>query len=171
MDINSTPVEYRPELIPRRGEVVAWGLALLMLVGWVGFTALGLVYPWPLRILAGLFVLSGAAISLSNWVDRQTVLRLDDQGVTFQNGLRNVKLTWKDVSKVNVYPSNWGDKVYVVGKSGLFSFRTQHEVQLNGQVRGRMGFAEGEKIQRLIIQCSGLHQNPQDGEGIYYTKE
>jgi hypothetical protein len=171
MDITSFPVEYRPELIPRRGEVVAWGLALLMLVVWVGFTALGLVFPWPLRILSGLLVLAGMAISLSNWVDRQTILRLDEQGVIFKNGLRNVRLAWEDIRKVQVYPSNWGDKVYVVGKSSLFSFRTQHEVQLDGQVRGRMGFAEGEKIQRVIIQHSGLHRITQEGEGIYYGKE
>jgi hypothetical protein len=163
--------EFRPDLIPRRGEIVAWALALFVLLVWVGFTAAGQACPLSLQILAGVLILAGLAISLSNWVDRQTVLSLGEEGVAFRNGLRRVNLCWGEIQQVQVYPSSWGDKVYVMGKGTYFAFRTQREVLLKGQVRGRMGFAAGEALQSAIVERAGLHRTSRQGEGIYYGRD
>jgi hypothetical protein len=167
---NST-VEYRPELIPRRGELVAWALAILAWAFWLALSFSGAPVHIAIPILAGFFTLAGALISLSNWVDRRTVLRLSAEEVEFENGLRNVRLRWEEVQMVHVLPSNLGDKVRVVGKTAFFSFRMLGEVHMHGELKGRMGFAEGESILREIQARARLKRDQKPGEGYFYRPE
>jgi hypothetical protein len=44
-------------------------------------------------------------------------------------------------------------------------------VSLRGQVRGRMGFAEGERILGHILKATGLKRVEQPGEGYYYARK
>jgi hypothetical protein len=166
-----TPAEFRPERFSRRGEATAWGLAILTLVGWIAAAARGQTVPAPYSALTIFLLVAGLAVSLSNWSDRQTVLRLEANGVRFENGLRRVHFTWSEIQKVQVFPSNMGDKVRVSSERTFFAFRLLGEVSLHGQVRGRMGFADGERILRHILQAAGLKRVEQPGEGYYYARE
>ncbi len=162
--------EFRPELLSRRGEVFAWVCAGLATLGW-------LVLAWTARpvspvipVVAVLLILSALVISLGNWADRSTRIRLDRTGIRFQNGLRKVELPWQDISEVRVIPSQWGKKVHVYGERRGFSFRTLAEVRVQGELKGRFGFAQGDEILRGIILNGGLEIVEQPGEEYTYVR-
>jgi hypothetical protein len=165
------PAEFRPEIFSRRGEVTAWGLAILALVSWFTLRVRGTPAPVLFVILALFLLVAALTVSLSNWSDRHTLLRLEANGVRFENGLRRVFLTWDEIQKVQTFTSNLGDRVRVSGFKTFFSFRMLGEVSMRGQVRGRMGFADGERILRHILRAAGLKRIEQPGEGYYYARE
>src|SRR5512133_1855299 len=118
------PAEFRPERFSRRGEITAWGLALLAFLAWGWTMTRGFETPAVLKFVALFCVLAGLAISLSNWSDRRTRLRLEPDGVAFENGLRRVRLAWDEIREMRVFPSNLGDQVRVIGEQTFFMFRT-----------------------------------------------
>ncbi|MBM3145256.1 MAG: hypothetical protein FJ010_09855 [Chloroflexi bacterium] len=150
--------EYRPELIPRKGERIAWLLLLPSLI----YLGVGIWSDDGLAWLPVIFVLlvflSAGSITLGNWVDRKTVLRLAPEGVSFRNGLRNVSLNWDEIQEVRVLDSTWGRRVQVWGPVTHFAFRTLGEVWMQGELKGRMGFADGESILKMILKSSGLQE-------------
>ena len=164
------PKEFRPELIPRKGERVAWLLLLLALV----YLSVALWrddgLTWIAVVLVSLMFLSAGSITLGNWVDRKTVLRLNPEGVSFNNGLRNVFLNWEDVREVRVLDSAWGRRVQVQGPETTFTFRTLGEVIMQGELKGRVGFAEGESILNKILELSGLQEIETTEKASYYSR-
>lgn len=169
-------VEYRPVLLSRRGELIAWALALLLGAVWAFLELTGKTVFVAMPILEILLGFSAAGISLGNWMDRRSVLRLDGNGLTFQNGLRDVRLFWNEVQEVRAWPSQWGKKIEVIGNSlssgrQHFGFRTLGEVKVQGEVKGRMGFEKGDEMLRQIIQHSELQQINHPGPGYYYARK
>lgn len=162
--------QYQPELIPRRGEVIAWactGMALLAaLILRIGQYTI----PWGLALLVVLFFVAACLISLGNFVDRRTRLTINPDGVVFYNVLRTVQLSWKNIREIRVFPSKLGDKVQVFGEDTLFQFRTLGEVHMNGEMKGRMGFAQGDSILRTLILQAGLQIVDRAGDGYYYAR-
>lgn len=165
--------EFFPERLPARGEVVAWALALVMagaaaVLQWDAsrWALLGLV-------LAGAFVFAAASISLGNWMDRRTVIRVDGAGVRFTNGVRRTALAWDEIRAVRVLPARWGARqVQVIGASAggraHFEFRTLGVVRYQGQERGRTGFAEGDRILEIIVRMGRLQPAPGGEPGYWY---
>jgi hypothetical protein len=170
MDIESLMGEHRPELTTRRGELFAWITALLALVGW-----LILELAWR-RTLPGVpfltvfLWLAAMSISLGNWMDRRSRIVIQAEGIIFDNGLRHAELVWGEINQVQVFDSQWGRKVRVVGEKAHFDFRTLGEVKVQGQVKGRLGFAHGEAILQLILECTGLKEIEHTGNGTYYAR-
>ena len=124
------------------------------------------------RIVLMLFLLlAGMSISLGNWMDRRTVIRIDPNGIVFQNGVRNVGLAWREVKELRVLPTRWGKKVQVFGERVFFEFRTLGEVKIGGDLKGRVGFMEGEEIMQEIILQSQLLVIKESGENYYYARE
>ena len=163
--------EYRPELLPRRGEMIAWGAALLALVAWALLLVLEIPVNFVFKLLAVFLLLSALAISLGNWTDRRTFIRLSADGVHFENGLRRAHLRWDEIRRVQVFPSAWGKKVHVLGEPAHFDFRTLGEVSLDGEIKGRMGFTDGELILQTILKKAALREIEQPGKGSYYVRE
>ncbi len=166
----TVPSEFRPQRIPRRGEITAWALTLVVVATLAFVHAQGQPAPGFAWFLAVFFGFSALSISLGNWMDRNTVLRLREDGVEFHNGLRHVSLTWPQIQKVIVRPARWGQQVAVIGEGAHFEFRTLGEVVMQGKVRGRMGFEEGEAILEHILQATGLTLQRQDERGRYYAR-
>jgi hypothetical protein len=161
--------EYSPERLSRRGELIAWGCTAATLATLLFLRLNGVAGSWLLTVLLILLLISGAGISLSNWVDRHTRLWLHPDGVEFSNGLRHVRLAWPQIRSVRVAPSQWGSQVSVIGDMVHFEFRTLGEVVMSGQVRGRMGFIAGEAILQRITGAAQLQRDPQpDGTTIYH---
>src|SRR3989304_2748069 len=135
--------EFRPELISRRGELIAWGSALLVCGAWfvLGKSAghASLLVP----LLAIPLLIAAFSISLGNWMDRHTVLRLDAEGVRFSNGLRHVRLKWDQIQQVRGLPAPWGKKGQGFGGQVYFGFFTLGRVKAQGGGLGRPGSAEG----------------------------
>jgi hypothetical protein len=160
---------YTPELQSRRPELVSWGLALASLVGLLILNLGGAIFFWAIVFVCFLFF-AALSISLGNWVDRKTQIKIADSGITFQNGLRNVELPWFSIRSVTTSPSRWGEKIQVVGEKSHFEFNTLGEVTFQKQLQGRVGFQQGNEIRDEIIQKSGLTSVAKKGELYYYSR-
>jgi len=163
--------EFAPEQLSRRGEMVSWGLALLTLAAWLVLSINAKPVFLGLKALAILLALIGLLISLGNWMDRQTRLRIDPGGIFFKNGLRSVSMRWEEIQRVEVFPSAWGSKVRVLAEQAHFDFRMLGEVTMQGEVKGRMGFADGELILHHICKQANLKQTQGPGNSYYYLRE
>jgi hypothetical protein len=163
--------EFHPELLSRRGELTAWGLAFVVGLAWFVFSQSKLSSPVAFPILEAFLLFSALSISLGNWVDRHTVIHLGQGGIEFENGLRKASLKWEEINKIKVYPSAWGKKVQVIGSQAYFSFRTLGEVKYLGASRGRMGFAEGELILQRLLEAAHLGDLKKLNAGYYYARD
>jgi hypothetical protein len=168
-DMESAQI-FRPVTIPRQGERNAWILTgFAVVIQAVLFWRSGKLLCWA-TLLSVLLMLSAFFISLSNWVDRKTVLILEPEGVIFRSGLRDVKLDWIQIENVRVINDRWGSRVYVSGADRSFNFRMLSEVQIQGRVGGQMGFPEGETILKEILQASDLHLQKTEEQDLYYAR-
>jgi hypothetical protein len=162
--------EFHPLLIPRTGERNAWLLAGVALFAWV-ILALRLPRaPIWIPLMAVIFTLSAASISLGNWVDRKTALTLKPDRVAFRSPLRNVACAWQQIQQVRVFPDRWGARIHVWSDSASFVFRTAGQVEFAGKARGQMGFAEGEFILQQILERSGLVKTEETAQGRSYAR-
>ncbi len=162
--------EFHPEIIPRKGERTAWLLLGIAVI----FLAVSLwsedKLTWMAVVLVVLLFISAGSITLGNWVDRKTVLKLDAEGIHYQNGLRTLNLGWNDIQAVKVMASAWGQRVQVRGAANSFTFRTLGEVWMQGELKGQIGFAEGESILKNILQNSGLKLTETSEKSSYYSR-
>jgi hypothetical protein len=176
MDSSSDRQAFKPELASRRGELIAWGSAVLVNGTWIGLLLFGQPLSFWLLILGIPLLLVAAGMSLGNWMDRHTDMTLDMDSIFFSNGLRNVQLKWFEIQQVRVLPAQWGKKVQVLGEQSYFGFHTLGEVTANGKVLGRTGFVDGERILKQILNRAELREIRQielgnQQEGYYYSRE
>jgi hypothetical protein len=99
------------------------------------------------------------------------LLRFGPDGVKFTNGLRRVDLEWQRINQIQVLPSKWGKKVRVVGDKTQFYFRSLAEVKILGDVKGRMGFKDGDKILMEMLERTQLAESKHSNSGYYYVRE
>lgn len=171
MQANGSSQEFRPVLTNRNGEVLAWLAALSLGAAAIALRGQGGVFTGSLPYLAGFVGLVAAGISLSNWMDRQTVLRLDDRGVFFTNGLRRVSLSWDQIDQISIFSGALGKRVQVVGGVQHFEFRYLSEVAVLGSSQGRLGFPDGVTILATLLREAGLQRDPaSQGNTVYYSR-
>jgi hypothetical protein len=168
--------EFKPELVSRRSELIAWGSALIVNGAWLLLILFDQSMSFWLLILGIPLLLIAIGMSLANWMDHRTILNLDVDAIYFSNGLRNVTLNWEEIQEVRVLPAQWGEKVQVFDKQSYFGFHTLGEVRANGKVLGRTGFMEGDQILKRILEKSGLNESQQvelndQQEGYYYSRQ
>lgn len=168
--------KYRPELIPRRGEAIAWLGTLIVGVAIAILVLTGNPVSFWLLLLGVPLALVSIGISLGNWMDRHTVMQLSAQGVNYTNGLRKVEFRWHEIRELRVLPAQWGKKVQVFAEGAYFGFHTLGEVSAGGRSLGRTGFKEGEQILKTILDKTGLKlvQQVEVGgtqEGYYYARQ
>ena len=168
--------EYRPTLISRRGELIAWISFFLVGTAWVILIFSGQGYCLVVPVLAIILLMAALSISLGNWMDRQTVLNLSKECVSYRNGIRNVEIRWENIQEVQVLPAQWGKKVHVLSDQAHFHFQMLGEVRVHGEIKGQVGFAEGDLILNEIIVRSKLHEiqssEPDQAEaGVYYARD
>ena len=99
----------------RKAELAAWALALVTCGAWAYVSLTGQFVHRAMPFVSVLLLIFAVGNSLANWMDRRTRIRLDDQGVEFENGLRHTVLKWDEIQQVQVFPSSWGKKVRVIG--------------------------------------------------------
>jgi len=162
--------EYRPVLISRRGEAIAWGLATLVVGTWAALGFLGRPVSAAVPLLAIALLLSALSISLGNWMDRRTRIHLAANGLDFENGLRRVHLDWGQIRQVKILPGRWGKKVQVLGERAYFQFNTLGEVRLQGVLKGRVGFELGDEILQRIIEQGHLRLLQSAASGTTYGR-
>lgn len=163
--------EYHPELLSRKGEVTAWLSTALVFAGWLILSFSGKPVTRAIPFLAIVLMICALGISLGNWMDRHTKMQIDQNGIHFENGIRNTRITWQEIQQVQVFPSNWGKKVRLIGPSSHFDFRTLGEVKVQGELKGKMGFTEGEIILKYILERANLTLVNQSGNSYYYARK
>lgn len=171
MQIESAAREFHPELISRRGEATAWILGITALVAWIILLAGGYPIFWGLPVVAVILLLAAMSISLGNWMDRQSMIKITSSGIIFKNGVRNTELNWDQIQQVKIFKHKWGDKVHVIGDQSHFSFRKFGEVKVGSEVKGSMGFKDGDEILRTVLDSSHLREIEHDEEYYYYARE
>lgn len=160
--------KYLPEIISRRGEYTVWLLLLAVLGGWLILIISGEAVPFAVYMLGGFFLLAGLSISLGNRMDRRSFIEIKPDRIIFENGLRSCDIIWSDIVAAEVHPSRWGEKVHVRARSSHFAFRKLGEVKIGGEIKGRMGFKDGDKILDAIIEHSRLKLEKTTEMGDYY---
>lgn len=163
--------EFHPELLSRRGELIAWVLTAVLFAAWIFLTVGGYYIFWGLPLLAVLLLLAALGISLGNWMDRRSWIQIADDEINLTNGVRHTKLKWEQIVRVEVYPAKWGDKVRVLGENAHFDFRTLGEVEVGGEVKGKMGYPQGDQILKTILENARLKEIEHTDEGYYYARE
>jgi hypothetical protein len=168
--------EFKPELVSRRSEFIAWGSAIVVNGAWLLLIYFDQGMSVWLPILGIPLLLIAIGISLGNWMDRKTIIKIDVNGINFSNGLRRADLNWSEIKEVRVLPAQWGEKVQVFGEKVYFAFHTLGEVTSNGRVLGRTGFKDGTRILEHILEKSGLSESQQvdlgdQKEGYYYSRQ
>ena len=162
--------DLRPELNSRRGEGTAWVLTLVVSFA-MGFLNWQLDnIPVAAWVFWGFLLFAALSISLGNWMDRKTIMRVDVDGIAFENGLRKVRLSWSEIENVNVLPLRWGRSVQVIGSESHFEFRTLGKVQYQGEVRGRLGFSEGQAVLDEILSATNLVLQNEEKGSYYYSR-
>jgi hypothetical protein len=173
---NGKSREFFPELSPRRGEWIAWGTTSLVWGTWIVLIFAGQPTSFWLPLLGVPLGLIAMGISLGNWLDRHTVIRLDEESIYYSNGLRRVALQWDEIQEVRVLPAQWGQKVQVFGERTYFAFHTLGEVTANGKTLGRTGFVEGDFIVQCVLDEAQLSSSNQidiggQQDGYYYSRD
>ena len=169
----SNPQEFQPLRTSPRLEILLWGASVLVV-------SLAVFVPgylsnagFCINTLLFFSILSAILLSLNSWNERKKLLRLDNGGVSFRNGLRQVEMKWDEISRVQIIPSNIGDKIIVQSENTMFIFHTLGEMKVKGEVKDRTGFEQGQAILETILGRSGLAEmeRRQDNSSYYYVRE
>lgn len=161
---------YRPVSTSRRGEFGGWFLVLLSGFAYWIMARQGSSLAGFMILFIALFLFVAAGTSLSNWMERRSVLGISPGGISFANGLRRVSLAWNAVQEVHVLPGRWGKSVHVIGSDAHFHFRLGGKVVVMGKERERMGFQEGELILGAIFQNTELKAVERDRPGRFFAR-
>jgi hypothetical protein len=167
----SVPRGFTPERIPRRGEFIAWILAFVALLTGIILLVNGFHLPTFSWILLLFLVIVAASISLSNWMDRQSLLTIDSEGLSFRNGLRNIHLLWGEIDSIQVRQGQWGArKIQVIGLKDHFTFHTLGTIRYRGEIKGQTGFAMGDEIFDTMLKFTGFQRtSDQSNSSSYYV--
>lgn len=167
----SGDMEYRPVQPSRRVEIGTWALTAVLFATWWVLQANQAAFAGTAVTLFAFALFAASGISLSGWMDHRSVIRLDADGVFFQNGLRRVELAWDQVQQIRVLNAQAGSKrVQVLGPRSYFEFRTLARISLNGQERARSGYEQGEKILENLLDRTGLHESETSPSYVYYAR-
>ncbi len=174
--------EFHPEQIPRSGERNAWLITALAVAAWFVLLWRADTLSWVGLFIVLFLLFAALSISLGNWMDRHTVLTLGGNQITYNNGIRDLALSWDQVQEVRISPNRWGERVQVLGFDEAkpskgqsacnvgFVFHTLGEVAYQGKMQGRTGFKQGQFILNQILELSSLEEKSNDQQGRYYAR-
>lgn len=148
---------------------MAWLAGIGMLVGLFFATARWGSVSFVFWLFAAFLLFSALSISLGNWMDRRSVIRLDSDGIAFQNGIRSVRLTWPEVQNVAVVPTRLGKRVQVQSAQSHFTYKTMGESTFGTQ-QFRTGFADGQEILETVLKNCGLQVKAEKDGMVYYAR-
>lgn len=125
--------------------------------------------PTTYWVFVGFIFFFALSISLGNWMDRRSVIRMESDGIAFENGLRSVRLSWPEVKHVAVIPTRLGKRVEVQGETAHFAFKTKGEFSMGSQ-QLESGFADGQLILETILKECGLKVKTEQNGAAYYAR-
>lgn len=166
----STPQTYKPIQNSRRPELLAWFFSFCIIFILIFSPQTGLFRIGGV-ILATFFLLSAVTISLGNWQNRNSVLKLSKDKIWYFNGVKELSFTWDEIQRVEVFRGRFNDKINLVSESGSISFDIIGLEQFNQDKTPYYGFREGAEILNFILKQTNLNEQKQDGSGYYYYQK
>lgn len=166
----STLQTYKPRINSRRPELMAWIFSLSIILFLIaqpqtGFFAIGGV------ILAVFFIFSALTISIGNWVNRKTELSFNKDEICFYNGIRKTCFQWEDITRMEIYPGRFNDKISLLKEAERLNFDVIGSNETIPPSSPRYGFEEGEKILDIILDRTNLVNQRYEGQGYYYYSD
>ncbi|MBN1266860.1 MAG: hypothetical protein JXA25_15295 [Anaerolineales bacterium] len=123
-DRNNPAAIYRPVSTSRRNELLSWiSAAALAVSGYYTIYRTGRL-PWLHSLFLGIFLTASAAISLANWLDRETSITSSEQGIEYSSPLRHCTMAWQSVEIVRILTFNRGFRIFVQSGKDHFTYRT-----------------------------------------------
>lgn len=154
---------HRPHPIPPRGELIAWIFTVVL-------TALsGLLFlrtrslPFWASLFAILMLLFALAMRFSRWMEANTRIVLDPDGVMYQSPIRKQAFRWDQITEVSAYPLRDGWRMFVIGEHGGFRFETEMTLRGMDESVVRTGYPEGAEIVEQILRQADLREPRFDG--------
>lgn len=141
---------FRPQQSARKGELIAWGSAILIALALV-------IYYVRIRQVQFLtfgmflfFLASGVLISFGIWTDARTSVKISVDRIHYKSPFRDVDLKWENISSLIASKSGEIWKITVTGSDQYFSFRASDGPLPENNPRGFLVLPEGDRIVRLI---------------------
>jgi hypothetical protein len=147
---------FRPAPVDRRGEGVAWLLSLALAGGLFLLRRLSGGVPWLGLVFLALLVALAALVSIGNWLEARTSIRIDGDGIEERTPLRSVRLAWGEVAELWAWPASLGWRILVRGAGGQILFRTGERMSSPRGAELRLGFPEGERMAAHVRSASRL---------------
>ena len=166
----STPQTLKPIQNPRRSEMTAWFLSLCLILILI-FSTEGGFFKVGGIILCTFFLISAVIISLGNWQNRKTVLRLSRDQIWYFNGIKESSLSWEEIQRVEVYSGRFNDKISLVSDSGIIRFDIVNLEHFDQDKTPNYGFKEGVKILNSILDQTDFNEKKQNRLGYYYYQK
>jgi hypothetical protein len=145
-------------------------VCLLLVAVFADFEGVVRVGLYLLLVFIGL---SALVMSVGNWIDRNTTLKIDEAGVSYFNGAREVSLNWGDISRIEVVPARFGDRIIVSSENAGFRYQSLGKISMSEKISGQVGFEEGAQILETMLEQTGLsgQQPRQTDSGYYYSRD
>jgi len=166
----STPQTYKPIKNSRRSEIIAWLFSFLLIILLLisserGFFRIGGI------ILGSFFLISAVIISLGNWQNRKILLKLSEDQIWFFNGVKETRIKWYEIQRVEVYKGRFNDKINLISETERINFDIVGLEQLKQDKNPHYGFQEGVEILNIILDRTNLKVQKHEETGYYYYQK
>ena len=147
---------YRPAPVDRRGERVGWLLSLALAGGLLLLQRFSGGIAWLGLVFLALLVALAALVSIGNWLEAGTSIRIDAQAIEERTPLRSVRLGWGEVDEMWTWPASRGWRILLRGTGGQILFRTGERMSFPRGAELRLGFPEGEQMAGVVRRAARL---------------
>jgi hypothetical protein len=155
-ETETTERTFSPAAVDRRGEGVGWLLTAGLAAGLaVIFWRSGGV-PWLGLVLLVILIGLSSLVSLGNWLESNTTIRLDVAGIEERQPLHSVALRWDEILELWAWPASRGWRILVRGTGGQILFRTGERLVSARGPELRLGFPQGEQLAARVRNAAQL---------------
>ena len=162
---------YRPVPPDPSGLRTAWVLFGISFAAGVYLRYFAYEVPFVFWLASILLLLVALGISLSHWLEGQTVLSVNDGGIRFETPLRKVEFAWSEIDELWGGKIRGGWKYMVSGLDAAFRFQSLVVIRSASGREVRSGFIEGQRLAQRIYQAAGLEELEQPDDIWIYRKK
>lgn len=150
------PGSYRPIFSKSSGIITAWSLfGISGLAG--GYLYLrGIVPPLSLWITTVIMLLIALAISFSYWLERRTLVIIEDKCLRYESPLRKIIFQWDEIHELWCLSIRGGWRFTISSSTDAFRFETLNVRQFGSGREVRSGFTDGKRIAALVQKRADL---------------
>ena len=155
-EIIQTEVTFQPASASRRGELIAWGSAVVI-------GSLLTIFYFVTRevqcLTAGLFIFFlGAAILITFglWVDSKTFAKVSPEHLHFKSPFRDVRLEWDQVEELRAMEAGNVWRVVVSGADRYFRIRVLENEDETESGRRFLVIPKADRLVRIICGMAKL---------------